>query len=210
MAPWQMGAAGGGMLGAGLAGMLSKWKNPADQPTQTLDQMQGTLSPYYQPYMDAGKGAMGALQGQYGSLLGDPGQMLNNIGKGYQKSPGFDFALQQALQGAGHAAAAGGMAGSPQHEQQNMQLATNLGNQDYNNWMTNALGMYNQGLAGEQGMMGQGFNSSNEMGQSMGNDLMSKAMLQYAGQQNQNQHEGGIWGSILGGMGSLAGTAAFL
>ena len=34
------------------------------------------------------------------------------------------------------------MAGSPQHEQENMQLATNLGNQEYNGWLTKALGLY--------------------------------------------------------------------
>ena len=82
---------------------------------------------------------------------------MNQMGKSYQESPGLKNQIAQAMQGSGHAAAAGGMAGSPQHEQQNMQLSSDIASKDYNNWMQNALGLYNSGLSGQQGMavMGQ-------------------------------------------------------
>ena len=105
-----------------------------------------------QPYIDQGQAQYGNLNSQYGQLMNDPGGRMNQIGQSYHQSPGFQFALQQALQGAGHAAAAGGMAGSPHHEQQNMGLATNLANQDYNQWLQQALGLYGRGMSGSQSL----------------------------------------------------------
>src|SRR4029077_19140922 len=111
-----------------------KKSNPANAGMPYLNQIPGMTSPYFQPYINAGQEAIPNLQGQYNELLQGPGNKLNQIGQDYQQSPGLQFAIQQALQGAGHAAAAGGMAGSPQHEQQNMQLASHLADQDYYNW----------------------------------------------------------------------------
>lgn len=56
----------------------------------------------------------------------------------YQASPGYGFARDEALSAAQRAASAGGMAGSPQHMQQNMQIASGLASQDYNNWANRA------------------------------------------------------------------------
>jgi hypothetical protein len=197
----------GGMMGAGLANMLSDWQNPSDSAMPYLNNIPGTMKPYYDPYINAGRGALNDVEGQYGRLTSDPGGRLNEIGQGYHESPGFKFALQQALQGGNHAAAAGGMAGSPMHEQQNMQMATNLGNQDYNNWMRNALGMYSQGLQGQQGIAQMGYGASNELAQSLANNMMSQAMLKYAGTQSENEHEQGGLGAFLGGAGQMAGMA---
>ena len=199
-----MGGAGA-LMGMGLGDMFGHWQNPANAAMGTMDQIPGMMQGMYNPYIGAGQGAMGNLQGQYSGLMNNPGQMVNQIGSNYQSSPGFNFQVQQALQGSNHAAAAGGMAGSPEHMQQNMGLATNLANQNYNQYLQNAMGMYGMGLQGEQGMMNQGYNASNELGQSLGNMDISKAMMQYNSAQNQNQHDAGGWGSILGGLGGMIG-----
>jgi len=87
------------------------YKNPADSANKYIDQIPGQTSQYFQPYINAGQNALPQLQGQYNDLLNNPGGKLNQMGGQFQQSPGFQFALQQALQGSGHAAAAGGMAG---------------------------------------------------------------------------------------------------
>src|SRR5579864_175938 len=127
-----MTAGGAGMAGAGFGALFGGHEDPAESANPYFDQIPGQLEKYYNPYIQRGNRAGDAMEGAYGNLINDPGGMLNKIGGGYQQSPGFKFAMQQALQGAGHGAAAGGMAGTPQHEQQNMEIATNLANQDYN------------------------------------------------------------------------------
>jgi hypothetical protein len=200
---------GGGLAGAGLAQLFSNWKNPADAAMPELNKIPNYLNSAYQPYIDAGNKSLGNLQSQYGNMVSNPGDILNNIGSGFQKSPGFDFALQQALQASNNAQAAGGMAGSPQHEQLNMGIATNLGNQEYNDWISKALGIYGQGTQGEQELSNQGYNASNELVQSLVNSMLQKAGLQYQGQNAENQHEGGALGAFGGGLGALGALAAF-
>lgn len=197
-------AGAGGMIGAGLGALFGDYEDPSKVANEYMTQIPGQLEKYFNPYINRGNQAGDVLQGQYGNLLNDPGNMLNKIGQGYQQSPGFKFALQQALQGAGHAAAAGGMAGSPQHEQQSMELATNLANQDYGNWISRALGLYGQGLSGEQGMYGVGAQAGMGLGENIAANLANQAKLAYAGQAGENERENDIWGAIGGGIGTLA------
>jgi hypothetical protein len=179
-------------------------KNPADAAMPYLNQIPGKTQQYQQPYFEAGKSQLPGLQEQYGQLLNDPGGRINKIGESFKESPGFKFAMQQALQGGNHAAAAGGMAGSPQHEQQNMQLATDLGNQEYNNWMKNALGEYNMGMQGSQGMANQGQQAGQSMADMIAQTLAQQGNLAFNGQQQQNQNKSDMWGNIFKGAGSLA------
>lgn len=196
-------AGGAGLLGAGLGGLFGDYNNPADAAMPYMNQIPDALKKYLEPYINAGTSQIPGLENAYGGLINDPGGVMNKIGQGYHQSPGFQFALQQALQGAGHAAAAGGMAGSPQAMQQNMQTATGLANQDYNNWLGNALGMYRTGLQGSQNLFNTGAQTSMGMGEDLASVLANQAKLAYEGQNAQNQSEGGIFGAITGGAASM-------
>lgn len=206
---WLPYAAGGAMAGAGIGGMFADYTNPADSGMSYLNQIPGQLDKYLSPYINAGQQALPGLQEQYGQLTNDPGARMNQIGQSYHQSPGFQFAMQQALQGAGHAAAAGGMAGSAQHEQQNMGLATNLANQDYNSYMRNALGMYKTGLSGQQGIYNTGAQTGMAMGEDMASVLANQAKMAYEGQNAENQQQGGMWGELGSGIGAAAGIAKY-
>jgi len=194
--------AGAGMLGAGVGGMFGGNNNPANSANKYYDQIQDQASPYYQPYFQKGTEALNRGFDEYGNLMEHPGDKLNQIGQGYQQSPGFKFALDQALQGSGNAAAAGGMAGSPQHEQQNMGIASGMASQDYNNWMQNALELYGQGLSGNQETAGMGQQAGNSMADMIQSILSQKASTAYQGQQYKNENN--PWGNILGGAGMLS------
>lgn len=184
-------------------------KNPADAAMPYLQQIPGQTKKYFQPYINAGEEALPQLQQQYGSLLNNPGGMLNNIGQGFQASPGFNFAMQQALQGANHAAAAGGMAGSPQHQQQNMQLATDIGNQEYNHWLQNALGLYGSGLSGQQGLANMGMESGSRMADMIAQTLAQQGNLAFGGQRQLNQNQNDLFGNIFKGAGVLSSRGPF-
>lgn len=188
----------GGLIGGGLGSLFGMFGNSGPNPSDTIGKIPGQVSPYLQPYMDAGKSQLGPLAGLYGQMTSDPGGMLNQMGQSYHQSPGFQFALQQALQGAGHGAAAGGMAGSPMAQQQNMGIATQMGNQDYYNWLNQAKGMFGQGLEGRQNLAGMGQEGGESMANMISQALAQQAQAQYAQQAQQNQEGGGI-GSLLGG-----------
>jgi hypothetical protein len=222
-------AAGFGGLGAGLMGLFGGSNNPYDSASEYYKQIPGAVSPYLNPYINAGRGAMGQLQDQYGKMVGnyggvqdkynqlmnDPNAFLAKIGAGYQKSPGFDWQMNQGMNAANNAAAAGGMAGSPQHQQQAATMAEGLANQDYYNYMNKALGAFNTGLSGNAGLYGmgiqglqglnnQGYNASNNMANMMNDYLSNQGQMAYAGQAYNNQQQGNMWGDIFGGLGALA------
>jgi len=182
-------------------------------------------------------GAGTQLQNQYSSIAANPNQNLNQIGAGYQQSPGYNFALQQALMASNNTAAAGGLSGSPQNQQNNASVASGLANQDYYNYLGNALssqqsglsglsslygtgltgtqGLYGAGLSGQQGILAQGNQTLNNLegqGYSAATGLagnLGNALLTQANlaYSGAANQNSSITGA-LGGLGSLAGIAS--
>lgn len=215
-----------GNIGSGIANMFQS--NPADAAKGYLNQipgeMGGYLNPYInngnqaygylQPYMQRGNNAGNMLMGQYGAMTSNPGQFMNQIGQGFQQSPGYEFEQSQALGQANRAAAAGGMAGSPAEQQQIAGVSGQIANQDYYNYLNHAMDMFGQGMNGLQNMSGQGmnaaqnvyntgYNASSDMANSLADYYMSQGNLGYAGAQNQNNSMLGGLGSLASGLGSL-------
>lgn len=198
-----------GGIGAGLGNMFSDWSNPADAAMPYFGQISDQLKQYMNPYIQRGNQALDITQGQYGNLINDPSAMYNKIASGYQQSPGFQFALKQGLNAADNRNAAGGMSLSPAAEQNRMEVATGLANQDFGNYMGRATGLYNTGLSGMQGIGNMGFDASKSLSENLASMLLSQAMLAYQGQNAENQHDDGGLGSLLGGLGSFAGGGGF-
>lgn len=208
------GGALGDFLGAGL-GMfgMGQYKDPSDSAMPYMNQISGELSKYFSPYINAGNQALPQLQSQYGNLMNNPGGFINNMGKQFQQSPGYQWQVGQAEGAANRAAAAGGMLGTPA-EQQNISGTVNqMANQDYYNWMNHAMGAYGMGLNGMNSIARMGYGAASGLGEDLASALMSQANLAYAGQADKNQEEqgglGGIGGLISGGL-SLAGAAGWL
>lgn len=210
---WATKASAGLALGAGAAPFFMKqpdYINPANAAMPTLQQVPDAVSPYFKPYIDTGNTAMGDVNKEYNQQINDPGAVNAKLGAGYQQSPGYQFKLHQALMAGDNAAAAGGMAGSNQHQQNNIQLANDISSQDFNDYMNRVLGIYNTGVSGKQGLSNQGFNASTDLGTSIGNNLQSQALLKYQGANQENEanqaqtkSDSGLWGNLAG----LAGNA---
>ncbi len=191
-----------GAGGAALGSMFGDYQNPADAASPFLDRASRELPQYYKPYMQAGQQALPQLQGAYSSMM-DPNALISKIGSGYQKSPGYDWMLNQGNQATQNAAAAGGMLGSPQHQQQAATMNQGLANQDYYNYLSKALGLYGQGAQGQQHLFDTGAGASMNLGDNLSSLLGSQAQLAYQGQNAQNQHEGGQMGGLFGGVASM-------
>ncbi len=207
---WHTALSGLGGIGGGLAGLFggNNQNSPSDAANQYLNQIPGQTGHYFDPYINAGKNQLPGLEHEYQGLLSNPGGKFNDIGKNFQQSPGFKFALEQALGGANRAAAAGGMVGSPANMQQDMGLATNMANQDYYNYMQGATGLYGQGLQGSQGLAGMGMNAGGQQANMIAQMLAQQAANAQEEQAGKNRSQGGAWGDILGGVGKA--VSAFI
>lgn len=183
---------------------MNPFSNPASHAMGYLNQIPGYLNQYLSPYINAGQNALPILQNQYSQLMNP--NFINQFGQGFQQSPGFNFQVNQATNAANRAAAAGGMLGSPEEQQNLAGTVSGLANQDYYNWLSHGLNMYGQGLSGEQNLYNTGFNASNNLSDSLASALMSQANLSYAGQTNQNEMMGGLLGAGLGALGSIGGA----
>lgn len=203
----QMLGIGGGLgtAGMGAYGMFNPGKNPATEANNTIGQIPGQTKPYYQPYMDAGKGAMSDLQNQYKDLLG--GNKQGMLGESFKESPGYQYQLQQALGQGANASARGGMLGTPEDVRQSMSTAQGLASQDYNNYMNNQMNLYGQGLNGEQGLNQMGYNANTDYANTLANTLGQQGAYQYAGQAGQNAGKSQGMGNIFSGLGMAAGSA---
>jgi hypothetical protein len=187
----------GGIFGS-IMGQLN-YNSPMEAASPYLENIAGTITPYYQPYINAGQNALSSLMGQYGSLINDPSAKMNQMGSQYQASPGYQYNVDQTTKAMNQAAAAGGMVGSPQEQQQLGQVVSGLANQDYYNYLNQAMGLYNTGLSGMGNINQMGYQASSGLAENLANSLMSQAGLAYAGTTAENQNTGGFWGGI-GGM----------
>lgn len=183
--------------------------NPADKASPYLDKVPGTIKPYYDPYINAGQGALGNLQGEYGALanpntrgnlqgqygemggndmlhnlmkqfqaqqgnygalqnqysqmMQNPNDVISRLGQGYQKSPGYDWRMKQGLAGMNNAYAAGGMLGTPEHEQQSGEMVGNLANNDFQQYMDRNMNIMGQGTQGAQNFFNQGLQGNQNL-----------------------------------------------
>ncbi len=197
---------GGGLAqaGGGLWNLFGNHTNPADVANKKISQIPGKTQQYYQPYMDAGKGALSDLQNQYKDLLG--GNTQNALGENYKESPGYKFKLQQAMQQGGAAAARGGYLGTPMDQQNSMDTAEGIAGQDYDNYIKNQLGLYGLGLSGEQGLNQQGYDANKGMADTWGNTLSQMGAYDYAGQAGKNASQASGISSLLSGLGTAGAS----
>lgn len=194
--PW--GTAIGAGVGA-LSGLFGgrQQQHEQNQTNQYLNQIPDELKQYMMPYVSAGQGALGRVGSEYGNLLSDPNAIINRIGAGYHESPGYQWRLGQGENAINNAAAAGGMAGTAQHQQEAGQLAENLANQDYWDFVDKGLGLYGTGLQGEQGLAAQGATTAGDLSTSLANLLQGRAGLSYQRGLNQNQQNSDLMSSIM-------------
>ncbi len=210
MPDWLASALGmGGGIGQAAGGMFNlfgKHTNPADVANKTIGQIPGQVEKYYSPYMEAGKGAMGDLQNRYKDLLS--GNVQNQLGESYKESPGYQFKLREAMNQGGNAAARGGYLGTPQDQQYSMQLGNDIAGQDYGDYINRQLGLYGQGLSGEQGINQMGFDANKNMADTWGNTLGQQGAYNFAGQAGKNAAHAGGLSDLFSGLGT-AGASLF-
>lgn len=186
-------------------GLFSSGKNPADRAMPIAQQIPGAVQPYYQPYIDAGRQAGQESGAMYGRMANDPMQYLQELMNGYSMSDGYKHKENRLLNTASNAAAAGGFAGLPYDQEQQMSIQNALMDESMQQWLQNVLGIQGTGLAGQQHQADQGYNASTGYGDILGGSLNQQAGIAFQGQQQRNQDRNGMRGLLAGLLGGAGG-----
>lgn len=189
-----------GGIANGLWNLFGNPRDPSADASKYLDQINGSVDGYMNPYIDAGKSALPQVQGQFDRLINDPTSVMSSIGGKFQQSPGYQWDVDQATRAANNAGAASGMAGSPAEQQQLATTVHGLANQDYDKFMDRGLGLYGQGLGGMSDINHMGFDASNNAMMAKFQAYLAQAQNAYAGGANRNSQVGGAIGSLMGGL----------
>lgn len=185
------------------AGFLPQYKNPSDSAMPYLNQISGVGQQYYNPYINSGNQSMSLFAPQVESMSTPQGatQNYNQLGAGYEQSPGTQNAINNAAETTNQYAAAGGMAGSPTEQTAIANQTVQLSDEDFNNYMKTVGGYQSQGLQGEGDLMHQGFEASSQLAQMLSKALSEQAAYAYSGTRNQNKQntaESGTLDSLVG------------
>jgi hypothetical protein len=134
--PWGVAAAVGGALVGGVMSnkAAGKQADATDRATNAQVDAQNKALEMQQPWVDAGKNALQRLEAgsaaggefrapQYNALTADA----------FQKSPGFDYTMQESMKALNYRAAAGGNALGGAQMQALQDRGTQLANQEFNN-----------------------------------------------------------------------------
>jgi|GEM_PF-1893157 hypothetical protein len=199
MAPGLMSAAGGLF---GLFGNKKRANAPMNAANPYLNNIPSQMNPYYQPYMNAGNDALTKTKSEYDKLIGDPNAMYDKFAAGYKESPGYKSRLEEAMREITNAQAAGGMAGSMQHQQYSADKAMDLHSKDFEDYLNHVMGLYGAGLSGEQGIENQGYGANTDYANMLANITGQKANMAYGAKNQENENSANSWKNIFGGASS--------
>lgn len=190
-------------------------EDPSKGSMKYLNQIPGTITPYYQPYIDMGNRNMQWHDDATQQMLNDPTGLYNKFASGYSQSPGYNYNMDQSLQAAKNIGAASGQAGSPAMQQWIMQQSSGLASQDFNNYMGDVMGLYGQGYGGAGQATNLGYQASSGLADDLASNLMNQSSLSYSGAANKNAMNAGLFNTIagmggmaMGGMGGMGGMGS--
>jgi len=189
-----------GMFGAGTK------NNAADAAMPYLNQVPGIGQQNYAPYNQQGLGAFQQAGGIYGQQAQDPSAFLNDLYSKYSMSGGYQMKMQDALKAAQGASAAGGYAGTPEDIKDQMRMAQNIGDEGFQQYYNNAMGIQNTGLQGLSHQGDVGFNGAGQLSDYLANAYGNQASAAYAGQAQQNQNKSNFMNQIMQLGGTLGGA----
>lgn len=175
------------MLSGGRQAPYQQGANPAGMANPYLDQIPQQVGPYYEPFIESGRQASGAVNPIYDRMSTSPGAFIEELMQGYAPSRGYRFKQGEMERSMRNSAAHGGFVGTPYNQQQQGELTQGLLSQDMQQFLANLLGVQQGGLEGQEGRIGRGFQASTGYGDILGNKLASQAGLAFQGQAGQNQ-----------------------
>ena len=181
-------------------------EDPTKAANKYNNQIPGVGHKYYDPFITGGQEAGGVLKGEYNKML-DPTAFMDQIMQHYQTSKGAQYQQDKLGRGIGSTAAAGGIAGTPEHQREYGEMASDINSKDMQEYLQNALGIYGGGIKGEQDFYGKGYDASKEMADLLGGNLASQGSMAYKGAQQTNMDRQALMNALMKALGQAAGGA---
>lgn len=158
------------------------------------------LEKYYQPWMSQGLGANKALMSQDQRLLQSPAFMMNKLALQWHESPYQHTLVNNTMNAMNDNAANTGMLGTGSANQDLANRVDNMTNQFQNQYVTQALGQYDNGLNIANNIANRGMQAT---GGYVGLGQEAAAGQLQAGRANAN-----FMGNIAGDIGSYLGIGS--
>jgi len=121
-----------------------------------------------QPYQTSGQGEINPYMQNYQRML-DPNKFINEQMSGYMESPWAKMQMAKGQNSIQNAASAGGGLGGTNYMADMGDYARNITAADQQNYLNNAMNVWNGGLGRQGEMVGMGHNASGQMGKNMMN-----------------------------------------
>lgn len=161
--------------------------NPAGSAMPYLNQVENTVKPYYDPFIQQGQQAYNTMNPQLSQMTSNPTAFLDALMKNYQPSQGYQMKRDEMSRAAGNTAAAGGQRGSMYDINQQARLDDVLMGEDMQQWLQNVMGIQNTGLSGMSNLYNTGYDASKSLSGDLANVLGTKGQLAFQGQRESNQ-----------------------
>ena len=178
------------------AGLFQGIFGNTNKPYDRYNEYQDKAAQGYQPYADAGTGALGNYQDWLNGQK-DPSGFINGLQDQYQESPYAQYLQKQSLRAGQNAASASGLSGSTPLFQQLQQNAGNIASKDQNDWMQKVLGINSQYGEGQNNLINGGRDAQNHL-----SDIWNRKGEAAYSQENSKQNN--FWNTVGNGIG-LAG-----
>ena len=190
-----------------LDSIFGNSQKPMNDANQYLNQIPGVAHQGYDPYINAGQDASGKTKSQYENMMNDPTGFINKIMEQYKTSEGYGFQKDKLLKEMGNTSAMGGVAGTPMDTMNQAEGVQGLLSKDMQQFLENALGRYDKGLQGEEGIATRGYDASGKLTDALGTNLNQQGSLAFNAAEQGNKNKKNMWsmfGKALGGAGGLA------
>lgn len=184
------------------------YQDPSASAMPYLNQIPGTVTPYYQPYIDYGMQAGDIMAQQYGQMAMNPQDYYNQIMSGYTESPGAQYQQQQMQQQMAGNAAAGGFTGTEYDQQRQAEALSGILGQDQQRYYQDVTGAQQYGLGGEQHMFDTGYGASSSLADALASNLAAQAGLAYQSTAGENAYNQARHNAMLGLVGTGIGAGA--
>lgn len=187
----------------------ANYQNPSDAGMQYLEQVPGTVTPYYNPYVTLGRAAGRAIAPQYYQMATNPEDRYNTIMEQYEPSNAYQYQADQLNKSMDADAAAGGYTGTAYDQQQQAQSLEGLMAQDQQRYYNNIDSSQRYGLSGGSHLFDVGYTASDTLANILAQNLAQEAGLAYQGANWQNQMKSQRRQNTLGAAGFGYGRLAY-
>lgn len=188
---------------------LYPWQrdDPAGDANKYLNQIPGVGKKYYNPFIERGGRAGDMLEGEYGKMM-NPSSFMDEIMKHYSMSQGATYERDKLGKGIGATAAAGGFAGTPEHQREYGEMTDKIMSGDMQQYLSNALGIYGKGMAGEEGFFNKGYDASSSLADLLAGNLGSQAGLAFKAGSDRNADRSALMNAIMKALSQGGGVMA--